>query len=248
MILRHLATTIRRQDWFPVLIELAVVVVGILIALQVDNWNQARKDRAREQVYLERLARDIARDRATLEDAVARIGGWAGYVDDLFAIMDDPALAAKDPCGFVRMIGEAAFTYYPVLSRHTFHEITSSGNLDLIRDDALKDTLGRYYDAFDAGGQYMDAFRQINLQYGLAVRAAVPIEVRRADTLDHAAPCSLAPEMALVIQQNYLDQGVVEWLPMLRARHQTVIRNLNAVLAQNADLAKRLPPTARTEP
>ena len=45
MILQRLATAIRKQDWFTVIIETLIVVFGVFIGLQVNNWNEARKDR-----------------------------------------------------------------------------------------------------------------------------------------------------------------------------------------------------------
>lgn len=59
MILRRLADAIREQNWFTVIIELVIVVAGILIAVQIDEWNQAQKDRALEKGYLERLLADV---------------------------------------------------------------------------------------------------------------------------------------------------------------------------------------------
>ncbi len=44
MILHDLADAIRGQNWFTVLIELAVVVVGIFLGLQIDDWNERRKE------------------------------------------------------------------------------------------------------------------------------------------------------------------------------------------------------------
>ena len=42
MILRRLAEAIQQQNWFVVLLEVMIVVVGIFIGLQVDDWNQER--------------------------------------------------------------------------------------------------------------------------------------------------------------------------------------------------------------
>jgi len=58
MILRRLGEAIAGQNWFIVLIEVLVVVIGIVIGLQVDDWNEARKEAARETVYLQRLLAD----------------------------------------------------------------------------------------------------------------------------------------------------------------------------------------------
>jgi hypothetical protein len=42
-IISGLAVKIRRQDWFAVVLEVFVVVLGILIGLQVTSWNEDRK-------------------------------------------------------------------------------------------------------------------------------------------------------------------------------------------------------------
>ena len=49
MILRRIVENLKQQHWTSVFIELAVVVFGVFIGLQVDNWNQARSDRAAER-------------------------------------------------------------------------------------------------------------------------------------------------------------------------------------------------------
>jgi len=59
MILRRIAKGIKEQDWFVVIIEVMIVVVGIFIGLQVDDWNEGRKNNAEDKVYLEQLRSDI---------------------------------------------------------------------------------------------------------------------------------------------------------------------------------------------
>jgi hypothetical protein len=55
MILKRMAKAIRTQNWFTVLLEILIVVIGILIGLQVDDWNEHRKERVAERDYVERL-------------------------------------------------------------------------------------------------------------------------------------------------------------------------------------------------
>ena len=59
MILRRLADGIKNQDWFVVVVEIMIVVVGIFIGLQVDDWNEARLDRLEEQKVLARLHNEL---------------------------------------------------------------------------------------------------------------------------------------------------------------------------------------------
>jgi len=39
MILHRLAEGVRAQNWFTVIVEVLIVVVGIFLGLQVDDWN-----------------------------------------------------------------------------------------------------------------------------------------------------------------------------------------------------------------
>lgn len=59
MILRRIADALREQNWFTVIIEIFIVVIGIFLGLQVTEWNENRKDRTLEQTYLVRLLADV---------------------------------------------------------------------------------------------------------------------------------------------------------------------------------------------
>jgi hypothetical protein len=48
MLLRKLADAIRAQNWFPVVLEIAIVVIGLLIGLQINEWADQR---ATERLY-----------------------------------------------------------------------------------------------------------------------------------------------------------------------------------------------------
>jgi len=66
MILRRLTTAFRKQDWFTVAVETLIVVFGVFIGLQVNNWNEARAVRAQEHSKLLLLSDEIARNDETL--------------------------------------------------------------------------------------------------------------------------------------------------------------------------------------
>lgn len=59
MMLRKLADAIRRQDWFTVTLEVVIVMIGIFLGLQVNDWNQSRIDRADEALFLQALYQDV---------------------------------------------------------------------------------------------------------------------------------------------------------------------------------------------
>ena len=55
MILRRISENVRSQNWFTVAVEFVIVVVGVFLGLQVQDWNEARKERIEEQGLLSRL-------------------------------------------------------------------------------------------------------------------------------------------------------------------------------------------------
>lgn len=67
MIIRRMAEAIRKQDWFTVFIEFTLVVAGVLVALQFDNWNEGRRFDAMERDYLVQLREEILANDAQVQ-------------------------------------------------------------------------------------------------------------------------------------------------------------------------------------
>ena len=53
--------------------EISLVVIGILIALQINNWNELQKDRATERTYLMRIQDDLEIDLNSLENILSML-------------------------------------------------------------------------------------------------------------------------------------------------------------------------------
>ena len=56
-----MAKSLTERNWGTALGEILIVVIGILIGLQVDDWNEARKDRKDEAAFLLSLHEDLLR-------------------------------------------------------------------------------------------------------------------------------------------------------------------------------------------
>ncbi|MGB5508866.1 DUF6090 family protein, partial [Robiginitalea sp.] len=51
--------------------ELVLIALGILLALYVDNWNEERLEKKREQFYLSELHAEFEGSRVKLENLIA---------------------------------------------------------------------------------------------------------------------------------------------------------------------------------
>lgn len=61
MLLRRISHHLKEQNWFAVFLDFLIVVVGVFIGIQVANWDDTRKDRLDEALFLEDLHEDIMR-------------------------------------------------------------------------------------------------------------------------------------------------------------------------------------------
>ena len=68
--LQRVREALARRDWAGIGIELAVVTLGILIAFQIDQWADRRKQAREERQFLERLHREYARAADELNTVV----------------------------------------------------------------------------------------------------------------------------------------------------------------------------------
>jgi hypothetical protein len=52
--------------------EILLVVLGILIALQINNWNEVRKAKEQEQQLIVKILRDLQIDSSLIENTLAQ--------------------------------------------------------------------------------------------------------------------------------------------------------------------------------
>ena len=127
-------------DWSHALVELVTVVVGILIALAVNNWAEARHNAALESGYLERLLADSTENLTILQQRINLLTRRAGLLARL-----SRWLAGGTECPTDDEVSDVLCRWFlqPALRlrRETYSELVSTGNLSLLRDVPLRGLL-----------------------------------------------------------------------------------------------------------
>lgn len=72
MIIKRITDALRRQDWVTVFIELLLVVVGILLALQITNWNEERIRHNEETQLIQKIIDDLEIDGEVIAKSIDR--------------------------------------------------------------------------------------------------------------------------------------------------------------------------------
>lgn len=138
MILRRMAEGIKTQDWGVVLVELVVVVFGIFIALQVDDWNKARQDRADEKAFINQFHVDLLLSEALASRVQERrLTLLVDLVSAAEAIFNQPERKNLTEAECIA-IGNSRFFNIVISGFPSLTELQNSGRLGIIRDDGLR--------------------------------------------------------------------------------------------------------------
>lgn len=145
MSVRRLVARLRTQDWAAASIELVIVVVGILIALQVSNWNQDRLDHLRAKDYFQRILHDLHTDRGNMDTTLAYWDAVSAYGRAAIANGENGVLVDGSAWKTLLAYYQASQTLPFVQADSDFNEMRSAGALELIADSNLRRQLAAYY-------------------------------------------------------------------------------------------------------
>lgn len=119
--------------------EIVLVVIGILIALSINNWNEGNKLKKIEEHYLEDLKSDINLEIQNNSDLIKVRWATAKAASEMidFKVLQ----TASDLLALERSIQAVFQRVNFIPTNNTYKELLSSGNLNLISNDAIKESL-----------------------------------------------------------------------------------------------------------
>jgi len=250
MLINRLARFIRHHDWSAVGVEIIVVIVGLMLAFQLDRWWERRGEHAQEAEYVARLITDVETDIPAISYAIELAGLRKEMADLLMDVAGNPTTATRKPIQFVAAVQQAAFTYSPNLTAHTFEDMRSTGNLRLLRNQEIKNALYGFYDFHRSQDQYrtlqfMNESRYIELAAGVLnydhsrlvqdewyVVAPGDIEQFDSSQLD-------MEEIRLAAERFASRQQLLDWLPEMRHLQIEQI-TVNELLLEKAQIVLNL--------
>ena len=123
--------------------EIVLVVIGILIALSINNWNEKRKIKNKETVILKELLTSINSDLKAYESfSGPRIERKKRGLDSLFShIFDKKEIKDSLFIDFYTNMSQDIFLRF---DNGPFEDLKSSG-LDIISNDALRTAINNAY-------------------------------------------------------------------------------------------------------
>ena len=153
-----------KENWIRHGFETLAVLVGVLTAFALNNWNEARKRADLEIQYLERLLVDLGEDTAyfrTREERAERVrDSHVAFIRKAYEKQNDLDQARsllKMPRWDAHDLTTQNFTYI---------ELTNSGDLNIFQNEELKDAIVEYYTTNERAAAH---FREFNATAALSL-------------------------------------------------------------------------------
>ena len=221
MILRRVIGHFRKQEWTAIALDFLIVVFGVYIGLQVQEWGQAQVDRKRELQIVADMLADLEIDRREYENgmelALRRVRAanaslidagqapiefeWempkAGGVDYSF---DPESASGNAPAEQELLWTEIILGFFPTPSTSTYDAMVGAGDIKIIQDRALVRAIQVYRNR--VGSVITQTEKQLSIRadslstgaaYGLAPYAKMP-------AADYFSLVASEPELAAVIR------------------------------------------------
>lgn len=209
------------SNYGVLILELVVVIVGILIAFQIDRWAADRRDRELEQDYLVRLRQDLQLEIQSMNEALQYADSRIAAVLFLEEVIANPSLARERPDAVPVAMETATWRSWPQIGVFVYTELQSTGNLSLIRSEPLRRELADHYTSIQ---HYSRVGLDLDMQHQfdrLTAGILGTVELQEIEEGSwNGVPISISAERAIEIAKEFSGrQDAINLLPGIAQHH-----------------------------
>jgi hypothetical protein len=118
--------------------EILLVVIGILIALQLDQWNEEAKEREKEAYYLNSIQASISLSQGELKRVIEDADQISSAADTLFLLLSHQRNDILNGVFLDSLLFTASDYSQVSLNDGGIREVLNTGSLNIIRNDTIR--------------------------------------------------------------------------------------------------------------
>lgn len=172
--------------------EIILVVIGILIALQVNDWNEARRLKKLEISYYENLLVDLQKDSVeyvrkaeNAERNEHKLQNTLNFIDNDYKINNTTIqptewrnIEFKDTAALALSLSQAGFVQFPKIFENTITDLRSTGNIKLLSNTSLKNEIVIYYNMEKIYQDWHASYLPTRTQIDMTINKILPLPAR----------------------------------------------------------------------
>jgi len=124
---------------------MVLVIIGILLALQIDNWSQARADIKSESYFLKQIQGELISDSLTVHEHKLVYENNMNLIAALVEAVHQPDNMDEFNTAVREYLDGVWTAMFISVNNATFEEMKSSGKLGIIKNNALRNRIVGIY-------------------------------------------------------------------------------------------------------
>lgn len=211
MLLRRITKHIKEQNWFAVVLDTFVVIFGVFLGFQINEWNNERKDALKGESYLERIAGELEQDIRFFDNIIRSNESGMENAQFLLDTLKNEALVQEDPTRFITSLAFVGSSFVVNVNNNTIEEIKFSGNLELIKNEELRNDIINYYDFIEVTENFSHMRMDSETEY--QKRIAGVLEPHQSE---FGRDLSYTEEEAMIAYERFKkNQALIDWIPII---------------------------------
>ncbi len=230
--------------------EIIIVIIGILLALQVDTWNTQRQEREEARVFLQRLKNEFLDNRKQMVQKITMRKLALESARELLKYVDaEPGSLSRFQVDSLLANALPVYTFDP--SQGVQNQLTSTDKLTLMRSEALNDSLSYWNAMIQDFKEDEDMYNSYNhnhfrpflyqhYNYRNIISARIqnkvidPILLASPEQVNTQVDLSGSPVPPEFLQnsrefENHL-ASVISWLSLINTQSEGVLNYIDSIL------------------
>ena len=129
--------------------EILLVMIGILLALQVNNWNEQRKTENKGKEYIQEIYKELNIEISNIDLILKSLETQYKGTEHVLSFFESENKEIKDTVQFTKSFWSTTRLFIVERDLNTFDKLKSSGQSILLKNDSLSNMLDRFYKNFD---------------------------------------------------------------------------------------------------
>jgi hypothetical protein len=261
MAIRRFREHVARQDWFAVLVDIGIVVLGVFLGTQVANWNEERLEVGQAREFRDRLIAELEFDEHQYQSQLAYYRRAREYgLSALSAFNGTSPLSDRD---FAIAAYQLTQTDTTRAKSNVYDEMTARGLVGKLGSPETQEVASDFYLSVDVAQRslettfpYRTMLREV-MPYGLQIRIRKECGDRNVYFRDrlvgvavvHPCPMTITPtEAGDAVRRIRATPGMGQQMTRYVASLDEKIDNVELALIQARLLRNRLLATRGSGP
>lgn len=148
MLIARLRRSFKELNWGVLAIEMVILILGISISLQVNDWQNQSEQRHLEQEYLERLNFDFGESEKVLQTDIEQLRRSVETLLIGIKPLSQSSLTKEDQLVLFDAVGQSALVGRFAVIFGTIDELKDTGNMRLLISKKLRISLANLYQTY----------------------------------------------------------------------------------------------------